>query len=150
MAFFFGLEGQTLLKLDGGWKEVSAEDVLSSKRVVCFYFSAHWCPPCRQFTPILKEAYEEFGNESKDLEIVFVSSDRTDEDMKNYMEDSHGSWLAVPRNSDIAQALKTKLGVQGIPVLIVCKRDGSVITKEGRSDVNKGGPALMKTWLQKA
>ena len=22
------------------------------------YFSAHWCPPCRRFTPLLAEAYD--------------------------------------------------------------------------------------------
>ena len=146
----FGVSGQTLLKLEGEWKEVSANDVLSNKRIVCFYFSAHWCPPCRQFTPILKDAYEEMGKESQDIEIIFVSSDRTADDMKNYMKDSHGNWLAVPHNSDTAQGLKTKFGIQGIPMLIVCKRDGSIITKEARSDVQKGSSELMKKWLEKA
>ena len=26
--------------------------------LVLYYFSAHWCPPCRQFTPMLKDFYE--------------------------------------------------------------------------------------------
>lgn len=27
------------------------------KKVVALYFSAHWCPPCRQFTPVLKAVF---------------------------------------------------------------------------------------------
>ena len=145
----FGLNGQTLAKLDGDWSQISADSALEDKKVVAFYFSAHWCPPCRAFTPMLKDAYEEFLEGSGDLEIVFVSSDRTPEDMKEYMKDAHGKWLAVPHNSELGNTLKTKFGVQGIPALIVCKGDGSVITKEGRLDVQKAGPEGMKQWLTK-
>ena len=146
----FGLNGQTLVKLDGDWTQVSADDVLSGKRIVCFYFSAHWCPPCRAFTPMLKDAYEELLEDTQDLEIVFVSSDRTADDMKNYMKESHGSWLAVQHNSELVNELKTKFGIRGIPALIVCKADGSVVTQEGRADVQKSGPEGMKKWIQKA
>ena len=27
------------------------------KKVVCFYFSAHFCPPCKTFTPVLADFY---------------------------------------------------------------------------------------------
>jgi len=35
---------------------VAGSDALAGKKVLV-YFSAHWCPPCRGFTPLLKEAY---------------------------------------------------------------------------------------------
>ena len=147
----FGLNGASLSKLgaSGDWTQVSAESALEAKKVVAFYFSAHWCPPCRAFTPMLKDAYDEYLGEADDIEIVFVSSDRSPEDMKQYMKDAHGSWLAVQHNSDLAKSLKTKFGIQGIPALIVCKSDGSVITKEGRADVQKAGPEGMKQWIKK-
>ena len=48
-------KGQELLKADGS--KVEAEGALQGKDFVCLYFSAHWCPPCRMFTPKLKEFY---------------------------------------------------------------------------------------------
>ena len=50
------LAGATLVKADGA--TVKAEDVLNSKELVLFYFSGHWCPPCRRFTPLLTTFYQ--------------------------------------------------------------------------------------------
>ena len=47
--------GAALLRKDGSRVSV---DALRGK-VVALYFSAHWCPPCRGFTPKLKEFYEQ-------------------------------------------------------------------------------------------
>ena len=33
--------------------------VLADTPVLALYFSAHWCPPCRQFTPLLARAYSQ-------------------------------------------------------------------------------------------
>jgi len=144
----FGLSGQILTRLDGDWTQISS-DSLEGKKIVAFYFSAHWCPPCRAFTPMLKDAYEECLEDCEDIEIVFVSSDQTQKDMKDYMKNAHGKWLAILHGSNLGPSLKSKFGVQGIPALVVCKYDGSVITKEGRADVQKSGPEGMKQWLKK-
>ena len=58
------------------------------------YFSAHWCPPCRGFTPTLAEFYNKLkAARPGELEIVFVSFDRDEEGFKDY----YGSmpWLSV-------------------------------------------------------
>lgn len=34
-------------------------ELLSGKKIIGLYFSAHWCPPCRQFTPVLSTVYED-------------------------------------------------------------------------------------------
>ena len=49
------LNGQKLLKKNG--EVVAADEVLKEKKIICYYFSAHWCPPCRSFTPILGDFY---------------------------------------------------------------------------------------------
>ena len=50
------INGLTLVKADG--TKVGATEGLDGKAIVCLYFSAHWCPPCRAFTPVLKDFYE--------------------------------------------------------------------------------------------
>jgi len=137
------LVGQKLQKADGS--TVSAEEALANKAVVCFYFSAHWCPPCRQFTPILKDFYEEVSDNG--VEVIFVSSDRSAGEMVSYMKESHGEWFAVEHDSNLAQALKTKFGISGIPALIVIRgSDGTLITKSGRQDVQTSGPMALQKW----
>jgi len=137
------LAGQTLMKADGSAPK--AEAVIADKELVLYYFSAHWCPPCRQFTPMLKDFYEEASEAG--VEIVFISSDRSAEDMVSYMKESHGDWCGVPWNSDLANSLKQKYGVSGIPFLVVVKKDGTLVTKDGRSHVMSKSPeAAIKEW----
>ena len=49
------LKGQQLLKKSGA--VVDADQALAGKKIICFYFSAQWCPPCKAFTPVLAEFY---------------------------------------------------------------------------------------------
>ena len=115
------LTGQQLLGKDE--KVVSADSVLEDKKIIAFYFSAHWCPPCRLFTPILAEFYSDLVTTAGEpFEIVFVSSDKTPEDMMTYMKESHGEWLAVQHATNLAQQLKKKYEISGIPSLIVVTR----------------------------
>ena len=65
-------------------------------KTIGFYFSAHWCPPCRAFTPKLAEIYKEAQAISKSFRIVFVSSDRDEDSFKEYR--STMPWPAVPLN----------------------------------------------------
>jgi thiol-disulfide isomerase/thioredoxin len=30
---------------------------LQDRKIIAYYFSAHWCPPCRLFTPVLADFY---------------------------------------------------------------------------------------------
>jgi thioredoxin-like negative regulator of GroEL len=46
------------------------------------YFSAHWCPPCRQFTPQLASLYKQAKAAGRKFEVVFVSADREESGFK--------------------------------------------------------------------
>ena len=74
MAAFEEMFGPKLTGKDG---EVDTSVVLKDK-VVGIYFSAHWCGPCRGFTPVLAEAYLTMTTGGKNFEIVFASSDKDD------------------------------------------------------------------------
>ena len=58
---------------------------LKDKEYIVFYWSALWCGPCRRFSPKLKEVYKKFGG-GKRFEVIFVSSDRSEDKMKHYMK----------------------------------------------------------------
>merc|ERR1712022_17660 len=66
---------------------------LADVDAVGIYFSAHWCPPCRGFTPKLAEAYTQHLK-AKNLEVVFVSSDQDAGAFRSYYNSM--PWLALP------------------------------------------------------
>ena len=78
---------------------------LQNVKVLALYFSAHWCPPCRQFTPLLKQAWNNYaqGSTQKPVSVVFVSSDRSRQEQLSYMREAHGNWPAVPSQSPLSQ-----------------------------------------------
>jgi nucleoredoxin len=129
MTAFVSLFGE---ELASGTETVQTAEVLDGK-VVGIYFSAHWCPPCRGFTPKLAEWYTQ-SYQAKGMEIVFVSSDRGEEAFNDYFAEM--PWKALPfADRERKEALSTKFKVQGIPTFVILGTDGSIITKDGRSAV---------------
>ena len=119
-----------LLAQGGATTPVSA---LADKQVVGLYFSAHWCPPCRGFTPKLAEVYTAIKGTGKSLEIVFVSSDHDDVAFDSYHKEM--PWLALPfAERALKQTLSKRFKVSGIPSLVLVDgATGQVLSKDGRS-----------------
>eukprot|EP00441_Pelagodinium_beii_P000429 CAMPEP_0197703390 /NCGR_PEP_ID=MMETSP1338-20131121/125414_1 /TAXON_ID=43686 ORGANISM="Pelagodinium beii, Strain RCC1491" /NCGR_SAMPLE_ID=MMETSP1338 /ASSEMBLY_ACC=CAM_ASM_000754 /LENGTH=299 /DNA_ID=CAMNT_0043287285 /DNA_START=83 /DNA_END=982 /DNA_ORIENTATION=+ len=123
--------GEELLSKSG---QVKTAEAFDGKQLVMIYFSAHWCPPCRSFTPLLAQKYRA-GAKARGIEVIFVSSDQDNESFMNYH--SEMPWLAVPfADRARAQLLGQKYGVRGIPSLIVLDASGNLVTTEGRAEVN--------------
>jgi nucleoredoxin len=114
---------------------------LSSKKIIGVYFSAHWCPPCRAFTPLLAEAYKGIIAGGKSFEIVFISSDRDQDDFDTYF--SEMPWITLPFASrDVAATIAKSFKISSIPMLILLNgEDATVITKDGRAAITED-PAL--------
>lgn len=109
------------------------------------YFSAHWCPPCRQFTPRLVMFYNEVNASQKLVEVVFVSYDKTPDQFREYYESM--PWLSVPyQDRNKAQMLGSRFGVQGIPALILVNSQGVAVNSECRNDVMNIGPSCLSRW----
>lgn len=133
MSVFCDLFGPTLATKEG---DAATEVALKDKVAVGIYFSAHWCPPCRGFTPQLAKHYES-ALKGKGLEIVFVSSDKSEEEFTSYWGEM--PWLALPYAArDVKAKLSKKYKVQGIPTFVILDgATGEVITKDGRSAVDE-------------
>ena len=75
----------------------------------------------------------------KNVEIIFVSSDLTEHEMVKYMKEFHGKWPAIEHDSQVSDNLCNYFGLNGIPALIVMKKneDGNwkIVTKDGRSAI---------------
>jgi nucleoredoxin len=137
------LLGDTFVTHDGTGKTI--ED-LNGKHLL-LYFSAHWCGPCRRFTPTLSTFYNE-THEEKDFEIVFVSLDRDESSFNEYL--SEMPWSAIPYdNSAERTELAEKFGVQGIPSLIVMDEDRNVITDSGVGRVYSDASGEEFPWFPK-
>lgn len=122
--------GETLASANG---PVKTAEALAGK-VVAIYFSAHWCPPCRGFTPKFADIYNKIKAEGKNFEVVFASSDRDDASFKEYFAEM--PWLALPFDDrKTKEKLSKMFKVSGIPTLVIMDADGKVITKDGRSAV---------------
>ncbi|KAL1438536.1 hypothetical protein MTO96_047899 [Rhipicephalus appendiculatus] len=98
--------GKTLLKKDG--TTISADGALRNKRLICIYFAAQWCPPCRVFTPLLANAYRRAKDEGLPIEVVFVSSDRSGNDMSAYVKSDHEDWPALPYGDALQAGLRAR------------------------------------------
>lgn len=86
-------------------EEVDAFKSIENK-VIGLYFAANWCIPCQEFTTILKQTYDEIIERSSSFEIVFISFDKKLEDMKDFYNERHGHWLALPfKDPTIEQVL---------------------------------------------
>jgi len=123
-------------KLLSGKDSVATADALKGKTAVALYFSAHWCPPCRGFTPELAKMYNG-AFKDKGLEIVFVSSDKDQGQFDDYFGEQ--PWLALPFDERATKAaLSKKFKVQGIPTLVILDgATGETITTDGREAVSE-------------
>jgi len=103
-------------------------------KVKALYFSAHWCPPCRGFTPALARTYEAITNAGKNFEIIFCSGDHDENSFKDYLNEM--PWKALPFKDSREKELSTLFEVSGIPHLVILDENDKIITDNGRSAVS--------------
>jgi len=133
---------------DAEGNEVDSATLLKGKHIG-LYFSAHWCPPCRAFTPALvKFRNDNVGN---NFEVVFVSMDKSKGEKKKYIKEMEMKWLTVPgAGTREADSLARRFGTGGrLPMLIILAPDGSLVTPNGREDVLLSPETALNKWKEK-
>mmetsp|Transcript_50587 Transcript_50587/g.107762 ORF Transcript_50587/g.107762 Transcript_50587/m.107762 type:complete len:414 (+) Transcript_50587:48-1289(+) len=122
-----------MLFAKGGMSKVSLSEAFANVDLVFLYASAHWCPPCRKYTPQLVKFYNDAKRlhasnpaRIKSVEIVFVSADHDMNGFKNYYATM--PWLSVPFDSDTRERLLSWMKVTGVPKLMCLDgRSGKIL-----------------------
>jgi nucleoredoxin len=136
------LLGETLT---GQGATTVATSTLEGKTVL-LYFSAHWCPPCREFTPKLV-AFHEKHKATKNFEVLFASWDNDEKSFSEYYAKEHGEWPAFPFESrQLVENLQNEHNIQTIPTLLVMGPSGKLVTRYGREMVEEDPEALKFPW----
>ncbi|CAG9322557.1 unnamed protein product [Blepharisma stoltei] len=118
---------------------------LNEAKYVLLYFSASYCPPCREFTPKLAMFYDSVNFDEKKVEVVFVSQDRTIEKFNEYYDEM--PWLTIPYEAvEIRTTLIERYRGQTIPSLVLIDLQGNVKKNACRMDVANKGPLCLSDW----
>lgn len=114
-----------------------------SGKYVGIYFSAHWCPPCRVFTPLLVDFQNKNASE---FEVVFVSGDFNPKAQIEYMTETAMPWSAVRLASPDTERLQKEFNIKGFPTLIILDPAGRVVTDAGRMHVQMNPKTALQVW----
>jgi len=144
---FFDQFGDELISPSNRMSIVKPSKAFVGKEVILLYFSAHWCPPQRQFTPTLIKLYHKIQRRHphKRFEVVFCSLDY---DRKNYHEHIKDMpWLCMPFQSALSRQMAKQYKAKGIPYLVIIDgRNHSVITTDGLSEIRNDQNGINFPW----
>ena len=119
-------------EVDGKNGKTKLSDIKNSP-LIGVYFSAHWCPPCKAFTPLLSKFYKLANEKEKQIEIIFISFDRDEKSYKEYYDSM--PWLSFPFKSEKKEVFAKDFSIKGIPALLIFDKDGKLIDYDGRMSV---------------
>lgn len=104
------------------------DEPLEKKKLIALYFSAHWCAPCREFTPKLVDFYNRVAPQHPEFEIIFVSFDRSQFAMETYMRETNMPWPAIDYPKVASKEAIRKYVGDGIPCLVLLDATGKVVS----------------------
>jgi len=116
-----------LVRLQNGNLVSCYDEELAPKQIYGLYFSAHWCGPCRKFTPQLVAYYNQVTHDHPEFEIIFVSADKSAEGMATYMRESGMPWPAIEYGKLANVPALQKYAGKGIPDLVIVDASGKVL-----------------------
>ena len=98
----------TLINVEDVLAENFSLEVEQTKGKVLIDFYAPWCAPCKMIAPVV----EQIAQEHQDIKVIKI-------------------------NADNSQALMTKLGIRGIPTLLLMNNGERVATQVGAASVSQ-------------
>jgi Tol biopolymer transport system component/thiol-disulfide isomerase/thioredoxin len=106
----------------------------SRPRYVVLYRAAGWCGVCAQFTPQFVEALR---TKPADVEVIYISSDRSVADMQDYAQKQGFAWPALRyENTGQLPAFSGLFG-RSIPQVVVTDRHGNIVLDSQRTGAER-------------
>lgn len=138
------LIGRSLVETDGSRR--STKDM--EAELIGLFFGAYVSRPSRIFTPKLRSFYSKVQGRKLPFEIVFISFDETEQNMRRHMETRTMPWPAIPFGSRNIKQLQEKYGIRfdNVPRLIIVDPTGRVISVQGRTEVTSMGANAFDKW----
>lgn len=138
-----------LVAISGKKAKKFDDTTLANTTHYAIYYSAHWCPPCRAFTPKLVEWYKTTKAAHPDFELIFVSSDNSEKEMEGYMAETGMPWPALDYGKKRTNKSITKYAGSGIPCLVFIDAEGKVLS-HSYEGTNYVGPTKVLGDIDKA
>ncbi|XP_016287446.1 nucleoredoxin-like protein 1 isoform X3 [Monodelphis domestica] len=148
--------GKILIRNNSDGDEVDTEQELSLRldnRVLLLYFGAGECPQCQTFAPILKDFFvkltdEFYVNRASQIALVYISQDQTKEQQDSFLRDMPRKWLFLPFQDELKRDLGRMFAVDHIPMVVVLKPSGEVVTRDAVEEIGRLGPACFWNWQE--
>lgn len=99
-------------------------------KLVLLHFCAWWCGPCTDEIPYVKEVYEE--HHKNGFEVIRISVDEEEVDLRKYIEEHEIPWVQVFENSRIESGPAKFFGINRLPSQWLIDRDGTIISVMNR------------------
>lgn len=114
--------------------------------IVALYFGADWCGPCHAFVPELKRIHAALKEAGADTEVVYVSLDESEGEMRRYMRKQQMPWPAIDYRR--LRAMPAVKGLAGLapPNLVLVDREGEVIASGWHGRRYAGLKPVLEAW----
>lgn len=115
--------------------------------IIALYFGADWCAPCHAFVPTLRQVRDALRAAGADTEVVYVSQDESESQMRRYMRAQQMPWPAIDyRRIQRLPALQ-RLAGEAPPNLVLIDRDGAVLASAWQGLHYRGPAAVLREWI---
>ncbi len=137
---------RSLASLEGKLGNARGEALAATEtkpRYYVVYYAADWCGWCKRFTPTLAKFHEEMQAKHPEVQVVYLSSDRSPEEMQKNFANSNMTWPAVAfdRRKEVMGLLA--MAGPGTPHLMVLSADGQALHDGQPAGANGANAALM-------
>ena len=127
-------------------KETASFDELEKKNLICQYFAAGWCPASKGFTPRVIDWYNKTKKEEKNLEVVYVGYDKSQEEFDEYTKIM--PWFNVSYDSSKRKSIGDWYNVRKLPCQKVIDNSGKIVKDRAISDMENFGVDAFNVWTE--